>query len=204
LNPAASFPQSRSGTFAYGDNYELTNGAGVGAIQVWRANCLFDPDYTNVGHQPRGFDQLLSADGPYTRFCVSEGELTCIFRNEAADFGLVGIHYSTDFPVAGDFSDFAEVLERAQTVWKPIAPAGTPGHIVEIRCRVPIATLLGRSGAKALREDDDTCGSYNASPTRQVAVCAFVVNDSVNADCTVAASYQQSALLFGRSQLPSS
>jgi hypothetical protein len=200
-NPVAGFAASRSVIFAYGDNYELTNGAGVNGIQVWNANGLYDPDYTNVGHQPRAFDQLLSADGPYTRFCVRSCTVTVVFRNEAADFGLVGLHYSTDYPTVADFSDFSEVTERAQTFWKPIAPAGQPGHIVEMTCHVPISALLGRA---KVTEDDDTCGSYNADPSRKVAVCAFVVNDSANADCTCVARLDMDTRLFGRAQVVSS
>jgi len=36
-------------------------------VQVFRANDLYDPDYTGAGHQPRGFDELCQF---YQRFTV--------------------------------------------------------------------------------------------------------------------------------------
>lgn len=39
----------------YADSYTFTGS--LAQTYVWRANALFDPDFTGSGHQPRGFDQ---------------------------------------------------------------------------------------------------------------------------------------------------
>jgi len=41
--------------------------------RVYRANDLFDPDYTGTGHQPRGFDQLMAF---YNHFVVTSSKIT--------------------------------------------------------------------------------------------------------------------------------
>lgn len=52
----------------YSDTYTLNPGiAGVGATQQFRLGGLHDPDYTGVGHQPNGYDQLY---GLYERYQV--------------------------------------------------------------------------------------------------------------------------------------
>lgn len=58
----------------------------LGGEHLFRANCIYDPDYTGAGHQPRGFDQWM---GLYHRFhvigsrirarCVSIGTETVPF-----------------------------------------------------------------------------------------------------------------------------
>jgi len=42
----------------YTDTYALNAAAGSIAVQNFRANSLFNPDQTGVGHQPYGYDQL--------------------------------------------------------------------------------------------------------------------------------------------------
>ncbi len=53
--------------FKYQTSGTLNPGvAGVAAIQVMTANGLYDPDITGVGHQPRGFDQIMALYNHYT------------------------------------------------------------------------------------------------------------------------------------------
>jgi len=72
------FPASIVKTLRYSTNISM--GAAVGALNTWmfRANDLFDPDYSGTGHQPMGFDQLMSW---YNHFCVVRSRIVCTFRN---------------------------------------------------------------------------------------------------------------------------
>jgi hypothetical protein len=46
------------GTLVYQDRYQLATSSGVGAQQVFRANSIFDFDFTGTGHQPMYRDQI--------------------------------------------------------------------------------------------------------------------------------------------------
>lgn len=63
----------------YSDFYDTaTNGIGI-LYHQFNANSLYDPDFTFTGHQPRGFDQLMTLYQSYTVTGVKiivEGRLT--------------------------------------------------------------------------------------------------------------------------------
>jgi len=51
----------------YNDYLKLTSTAGSVVHTQWRMGSLYDPDYTNVGHQPYGYDQI---SGLFNFYCV--------------------------------------------------------------------------------------------------------------------------------------
>lgn len=60
----------------YADLKGMNPGAGVLADQVFGANGLYDPDITNAGHQPRGFDQLIAL---YDHYVVIGSKIEVMF-----------------------------------------------------------------------------------------------------------------------------
>jgi len=81
FNPGETFsPSNRMGAFPLYIRrtlrYAQTNVIDVANFgtnqQVFRANSLYDPDYTGGGHQPNGFDQLIAA---YNHFTVLRARL---------------------------------------------------------------------------------------------------------------------------------
>lgn len=57
-NKDAPFPDRMSVKLLYSDVKTLALGAGGSSQTVFRLNSIFDPDFTGVGHQPRGHDEL--------------------------------------------------------------------------------------------------------------------------------------------------
>jgi len=54
----------------YADTIALTSAA-TPVAHLFRTNSLFDPDYTGVGHQPYGYDQLTPLYSQYRVFGIS-------------------------------------------------------------------------------------------------------------------------------------
>jgi hypothetical protein len=80
LNP---FPPVLVRKFKYCDVYTDTiSASGVATTQSFRLNAMHDIDLTGTGHQPRGYDQLVSTSGPYTKYRVmrATGRLRGILR----------------------------------------------------------------------------------------------------------------------------
>ncbi len=59
------FPDSMTVNLKYCQQVNFSLSGGTPALQVFRANSIFDPDYTGVGHQPLGADQLAGLYGRY-------------------------------------------------------------------------------------------------------------------------------------------
>lgn len=64
----------------YFDSYAFSSSYNPSA-QLWRANSLFDPDQSGVGHQPLGFDQYSAF---YANYQVNGFSITLDIRNDAA------------------------------------------------------------------------------------------------------------------------
>ena len=63
-------------------NLSLTTGAigGNAATSVFRANSLYDPFLSGLGHQPLGFDQIMPF---YDHYCVIGAKIKVVFTNES-------------------------------------------------------------------------------------------------------------------------
>lgn len=87
-NLTSFIPPKLKVTLRYGDSGVLT-GAGIGLPAVWqfRANSIFDPDYTNVGHSVRGEDQYHPM---YKAYQVIGSKITVIFHGSGNPH-MVGI-----------------------------------------------------------------------------------------------------------------
>ena len=67
------FPAKAHYTLRYSDQITLNPGAGANATYNFRANSIFDPDYSGVGHQPYGHDNLQNI---YDGYVVDKAVIT--------------------------------------------------------------------------------------------------------------------------------
>lgn len=102
LPPLGGMPRSKMVRLRYCDIVALDPTAGGIAARVFRANSLFDPDFTGTGHQPLGFDQLMVYYNhfhvigskikvdytPSQTATVTEGYAPCLFGIILSDDGL--------------------------------------------------------------------------------------------------------------------
>lgn len=83
MSLSAPLPTTLKTRLVYCEQISVNPGiGGIIAVHVFRANSLFDPDFTNVGHQPRGFDQLMTM---YREGVVTFATIECLFGRTNSD-----------------------------------------------------------------------------------------------------------------------
>jgi hypothetical protein len=180
---------------AYGGAYPLAGGANLYAAQIFRMNGMYDPDATGAGHQPRGFDQLVTATGPYTKFCVTRCEITAVFKNGTADNAIVGILAGNYAVATDDVDTVTEALERSNIVWKEVMPSGQTGQNCRVSATYDVAQFMGRPN---ILFDADLAGSSGADPAVQAYVMVFIVTHSVVPAAYADVQLKYTATLHGR------
>jgi len=151
------FPASITKTLRYSTN--VTIGAASGAVSTWvfRANDLFDPDFTSTGHQPMGFDQLMLW---YNHFCVVRCRIVVTFRNLGTVTTAVAIRVDGD---STPLTVIDRIIEAGGLTMDTIEPKGVYGCNVTMEQTVDIAKLQGVSRS-AITSDPSLQGSAAASP----------------------------------------
>lgn len=121
----------------YVDHFIFDNAVTTNGYQKWRINSMFDPDITNVGHQPRGFDQMSAL---YQRYMVNKFTMTCKVSNYGTSPLIVGYYFydvtATALSIPSDYLD----LERPGLFWKRLN-AG-PGDSATVAVTKPPTTTL--------------------------------------------------------------
>lgn len=74
----------------FSENLAYAPAAGVSSQNTWRANSVFDPDFTGVGAQPRYFDQ-------YAALYNSYQVMACKVKHELVNTGIVPVYVATCF-----------------------------------------------------------------------------------------------------------
>jgi len=82
------FPPRTHKWLRYHETVTLTSVAGAINTYVFRANDLFDPNYTGTGHQPMGFDQMMVF---YNHFAVNKCRIKVVANNISAATFHVGV-----------------------------------------------------------------------------------------------------------------
>ncbi len=88
----------------YATPLELTSGAST-ASHTYRANSLFDPDFTGVGHQPMGFDQYAAF---YDRYYVTSCSMKVLCTSSTSKAVRVTIIPQNVSSVSADQNSLAE------------------------------------------------------------------------------------------------
>lgn len=66
MGTPSGMPTPRRAILRYCDQHTLTSSSGLLGTWVYRANSVYDPNYTGTGHQPMGFDQWSILYNHYT------------------------------------------------------------------------------------------------------------------------------------------
>jgi hypothetical protein len=102
----------------YSTVISLNPGLGAASIYQFKANGMYDPDFTGSGHQPMGFDQWMTF---YDHFTVVGSKITITAINNQPETYTLACSLVDDTAIINPTS-FSGFLERNGTVWKHIAP----------------------------------------------------------------------------------
>ncbi len=153
----------------YTDQIVLNPGvAGIRAVHTFRANSLFDPDETGVGHQPRGFDQIMPM---YEHYTVIGARMKATFMAETPNQNArVCVALLNSGTALAAFNDY---LESGTAVTRFLTNTSQPS--VTVVQKVSLAKWF----SKKLLSEDTVQGTITASP---IDICHFhVVVAGVNA-----------------------
>lgn len=172
-SPTSPVPKQKKVFLRYAEtNVSLDPGASVPADYFFRANDLFDPNYTGAGHQPMGFDQWMAL---YGKFAVLNSKVTVKFSNgadvQSADF-IVGVRRTTT-PTSSSTND---LIESNACSWA-------------VRERYQVPTLVCAYSHKKEHnninpEEDSMFGTASASPGNAQYFHVWAVNAATTSDIT--------------------
>lgn len=146
--------------FNYAENFALNPGvAGTAASYVYSMNGLYDPNITGTGHQPRGFDQIMTL---YDHYVVIGCKVDFQFWCADTTYGhMITAHIQDD---ATTDTDPENLLERRFLKKKVVASRNGGIDNGRIVMNVNPNKFLARS--KPL-SDPDLKGTTAANPTEQ-------------------------------------
>ncbi len=148
----------------YSETFTFTTGtSGVyGVEQIMRLNSLFDPNFTGIGHQPYGTDQLALL---YRRYKIHAVQLTLIWTDPTNDGTVVAAQLQPPFgtfTLAGKAIDV--VKEQPMSVTRIINNTGSQTRI--IKQYIPLHTVAGLSSLQYKADMTDFSAPFSASPAQ--------------------------------------
>lgn len=139
----------------YAQSLQLIGGGpGAPSSRAFRAGDLYDPDFTGTGHQPRGFDQLMTL---YDHFVVLHSKITVYFTlpSLATINNLVSISLRDNGTTISSHNDILEYGNRVITTLTVEKDYAVLSYTYSPQ------KFLGR---KSPMSDPDLKGSDSASP----------------------------------------
>lgn len=152
------FPATITKRLRYSTTFALTTTSGaITSTQVFRANDLFDPDFTGTGHQPMGFDQLMSF---YNHFCVLSAKITIVAKNTVGSAPTLCLRIDAD---STPLTVIDRIVEFGGCVTEDLEVKGSYGANKRLSLVADICKLQGVKRS-AITSDPSLAGNAAASP----------------------------------------
>jgi len=144
--------------------------------QVFRGNSLFDPDLTNVGHQPQQFDQLAAA---YAQYCVTG------FTVEARVLETSGIASDGVLLASSENVSTLTVENLAEGRWSKSYVTSANSGMNRKVIKLPPTSIPMLQGGKDIMDDPFNYSSVTSNPSDPVfAIFKCRSIDAVNSSDT--------------------
>lgn len=152
----------------YSQQVNLSVTSGVMTYNSFRLNSIYDPDLTGTGAQPRYYDQLLSATGPYLRYRVLGAKVKVTFVNDNSSsgaIGYVGIYARDSTAAAISSTDLTALSELQNAKYAVLGNYNSNAGIIKMVQHYTIAKLMGVTD---IADNEDAEAAYNGNPTDSV------------------------------------
>jgi len=192
-------PNRLNARLEYWDYQSLDPSAGAFGTYVFCPSSLYDPNYTGVGHQPMGFDQLAAV---YAHYAVTKCKITVSFSPTSVTTipYVVGILKSHDNGSAGPW---AKVLEQGPGVCTyELLSGGT-----NIPCSRPNLSLTysaAKDAGVVDLVDSDLSAGVGSSPVDNYYFVIFIQAADLSADppwTALTVHMEFDALFYAKQQL---
>lgn len=186
------FPASITKRLRYSTTFALSSTSGaITSTQVFRANDLFDPDFTGTGHQPMGFDQLMVW---YNHFCVRTARIVLVAKCTSGSSPTVCLRVDAD---STPLTVIDRIVELGGCVTECLEVKGAYGANKRLSMSLDIAKLQGISKS-AMTADANLRGTAASSPA-EVSYFHITLWDTVGlttGSCEVDVILEQTATFF--------
>jgi hypothetical protein len=143
----------------------VTSNTGLVASYFFAANGLYDPNVTGTGHQPMGFDEMMSM---YEQYTVLSSKITVHYIN-GSGVGVYGAAILYLSPDTSSITAFSRLQENGFLVWKALYPISVVGSQCQLSMDCDIPTYFGRNRDKrAIVDDAQLAGAAASNPAELV------------------------------------
>lgn len=166
----------------YSEQFGMIYTPATAATYQFRANSIYDPNYTGTGHQPLGHDQLITL---YNRYRVYGCKYRIFFTNiSTTEQAEVAVQLRPNLTVN---SVYDTIRESAYTVWKSILGVEGSGQATRM-CKgyASIPKLRGCTKTR-MKSDDSFQAIVGNNPSITPSINLHMQNQDVGTGVTVRA-----------------
>lgn len=163
-------PQSFITKLKYAESFSINPAVAAVGVYSFRANDLYDPNYTGAGHQPNGFDQIMAL---YNHFTVigSTIKFTVAVRADDNNPFIMGVHLDDDIALT-DPGSVTAVTEQPRTNRKIVPkPEAATTKDLEVNKSFGAKQFFG---VNAIVSESNYRGNASASPSEIAMYHCFI------------------------------
>lgn len=152
--------------FKFCQNFSISPSAGLIEHVAYRANSMYDPDYSGLGHQPLGFDQWLPTF--FNHYCVVKSTISVQayspgHTSVASNTYMIGVNL-VDTPASLISNTVTSMMERPKSTYKMLANSNSGQTIQKVVKTFDAKRFFHKSDVVG---DKDLRGGYNYNPNEE-------------------------------------
>lgn len=168
--------------------------AGLGITYTWRANSLFDPDFTGAGVQPLGFDQWSAL---YSTYRVWQCDYEITFANLTSTAIVVGIVKTPNAALTSTASSW--LIERDSKSFT-LGPKESGQSVIKTRGSLYPWKVLNVTKQQYLM-DGRSSAAMTGNPTSLAYLTTFLVGFGTIASVSIMVKFKYKAQLISRTEI---